>query len=75
MSNLLKHLLIENLDTYYKLNHKNIIKGIPLNEESKYDENDYLNIVYESLNSNNVEELIKNIVDIDKKIIKIYFFS
>ena len=72
ISDLQKNKIINNLDTLYKLNHKNIIKAIPITDGDNYDENGEFCILYESINSKNVEELIKNFGSLDEKIIQIY---
>ena len=62
-----KNKIINNLELLYNLNHQNIIKAIPLNEGDLYDENGNLQIIYESINSNNVEEIIKKYGSLDEK--------
>ena len=72
ISEIQKNKIIDNLDILYKLNHQNIIKPIPLNEGEPYDENGNLQIIYESINSNNVEEIIKKYGSLDEKVIQKY---
>ena len=48
-SNLNKKLVIEPLDALYKLNHKNIVKAIPLSKEDIYDENNNIRIIYQKM--------------------------
>ena len=67
-----KNKIINNLELLYNLNHQNIIKAIPLNEGDLYDENGNLQIIYESINSNNVEEIIKKYGSLDEKVIQKY---
>ena len=64
--------IINNLDILYKLNHNNIIKAIPLKDGDNYDEYGEFTILYESIDSKNVEELINNFGSLEEKIIKIY---
>ena len=72
ISEMQKNKIINNLDVLNKLNHQNIIKVISLNEGDFYDENGNLQIIYESINSNNVEEIIKKYGSLDEKVIQIY---
>ena len=53
-----KNKIIENLDILYKLNHKNILKALPILEENIFDENGDLSLAYESINPENIEENI-----------------
>lgn len=72
LSDFQKNKIINSLDTLYKLNHKNLVKIIPLPKEEIYDENDNLCIVYQSVNLFNVEEFIKKYGKLDEKIIQKY---
>ena len=72
LSDLQKEKIIKNLDKLYKLNHKNIIRAIQTSEDDIYDETGQLNIIYESINSNNVGKLIKDYGSLDEKVIQIY---
>ena len=67
-----KNKIINNIDNLYKLNHKNIIKAIPLQDKYICSENEEFSIIYESVNSKNVKELIKNVGSLDEKIIQAY---
>ena len=67
-----KNKIIKNLQKLYNLSHKNIIKAISVSDEDIYDENGQLSIIYESINSKNVEELIKKFGSLDEKIIQKY---
>ena len=64
--------IINNLDILYKLNHNNLIKAIPLKDGDNYDEYGEFTILYESIDSKNVEELIKNFGSLEEKIIQMY---
>ena len=64
--------IMNNLDILYKLNHNNIIKAIPLKEGDNYDEYGEFTIIYESIDSKNVEELIKIFGSLEEKIIQMY---
>ena len=72
ISDIQKNRIIKNLQKLYKLEHKNIIKAISVSDEDIYDENGELSIIYESLKSENVEELIKKYGSLDEKIIQMY---
>ena len=72
ISEIQKQKITDSLDIIYKLSHQNIIRAIPLNEGDFYDENGNLQIVYESINSNNVEEIIKKYGSLDEKVIQKY---
>ena len=53
-----KKKIIQNLDILYKLNHKNILKALPILEDNIFDENGDLAIAYESINIENLEKNI-----------------
>ena len=63
-----KKLIMKNKDTLYKLNHPNIIKVLSLFDDNENN----LNIVYDSLNINNVKQLINKFGKLNEKIIQIY---
>ena len=60
------------METVYKLNHKNIIKAIQIDNENIINENGDLSIVYESIKLNNVQEIIEKYGSLDEKIIQQY---
>ena len=72
LSDLQKKRIINNLETVYKLNHKNIIKAIQIDNENIINENGDLSIVYESIKLNNVQEIIEKYGSLDEKIIQQY---
>jgi serine/threonine protein kinase len=72
LSNMKKQLIIKNLDNLYKLNHKNIIKSIPLSDIDINEENEDFILIYEYFNSKNIEDMINNFGSLDEKIIQIY---
>ena len=72
LSNMKKQLIIKNLDNLYKLNHKNIIKAIPLSDIDINEENEEFTLIYEYFNSKNIEDMINNFGSLDEKIIQIY---
>ena len=72
LSDLQKKRIINNLETVYKLNHKNIIKAIPIDNDKNFDENGDLSIVYENIKLNNVQEIIEKYGSLDEKIIQQY---
>ena len=72
ITNFQKNKIIQNLNDIYKLNHINIIRAIPLPDNNIYDENGDLCLVYESINSKNVRQIIQNFGNLDEKIIQIY---
>lgn len=67
-----KNKIIKNLDILYKLKHKNIIKAFTSNDGDIIDENGQLCILYESIKSKNVGELIKNFGSLNENIIQKY---
>ena len=72
ITNSQKKEIIKNLNDIYKLNHINIIRAIPSPNNNIYDENGDLCLVYESINSKNVRQIIQNFGNLDEKIIQIY---
>ena len=72
LSDLQKKRIINNLETVYILNHKNIIKAIQIDNENIINENGDLSIVYESIKLNNVQEIIEKYGSLDEKIIQQY---
>ena len=67
-----KNRIIKNLDTLYKLEHKNIIKAISLSDGDIYDENLDLNIVFETVSPENVNKIINSFGSLDDGIIQKY---
>ena len=67
-----KKRIIKNLNTIFNLNHKNILKAISFNDDNNLDESGNLIIFYESVNSKNVVDLIKEYGNIDEKLLQIY---
>ena len=67
-----KKRIIKNLNSLYNLNHKNILKAISFNDKDNIDKSGNLIIFYESVNSRNVYDLIKEYGNIDEKLLKIY---
>ena len=67
-----KKKIIKNLDNIYKLNHKNILKAVYYDENDLIEEFGDLSILYESVNSRNVEDLMKEYGSFDEKLLKIY---
>ena len=64
---------MENLDILYNLNHNNIVKAIPLlKKEEIFDEKENIRIIYESLNSKNLEDILKTYGHLDEKMIQNY---
>ena len=62
-----KKLIIENKDIIFKLNHPNIVKIFTL-----YNDYQEFSIVFESLNLQNVEQLIDKFGTLDEKVIQMY---
>jgi serine/threonine protein kinase len=67
-----KKKIIKNLDNIYKLNHKNILKAVYYDENDLIEEFGDLSILYESVNSRNVEDLMKEYGSFDEKLLKVY---
>ena len=67
-----KNKIIKNLDRIYKLDHKNILKAVPFNENDMIEEFGDLSILYESVNSRSVNDLMKEYGSFDEKLLKIY---
>ena len=67
-----KKRIIKNLNLLYSLNHKNILKAISFNDNDHLDKSGNLIIFYDSVNSRNVVELIKDYGNIDEKLLQIY---
>jgi len=72
LSDLQKIKIIKNFDYLYKLNHKNIIKAIPILNLNIYNEPRDFTLIYEYFNSKNVEYIINKFGNLDEKIIQIY---
>ena len=66
-----KNRIIKNLDSIYKLEHKNILRAVNFDENEIIEEFGDFGILYESVNSRNVEDLIKEYGN-DEKLLKIY---
>ena len=67
-----KNRLIKNLDKIYKLNHTNILKAVPFKENDIIEEFGDFSILYESVNSRSVGDLMKEYGSFDENLLKIY---
>ena len=67
-----KKRITNNLERIYKLDHKNILKAIEVNENDMIEEFGDLSILYESVNSRSVDEIMKEFGGFDEKLLKIY---
>lgn len=67
-----KNRIIKNLDNIYKLSHKNILKAVNFDKNDLIEEFGDLSILYESVNSRNVEDLMKGFGSFDEDLLKIY---
>ena len=67
-----KKRIIKHLDSLYKLEHKNILKALPYNQDEIIYEFGDFSIIYESVNSRNVDDLMKEYGSFDEKLLKIY---
>jgi len=67
-----KKRIIKHLDSLYKLEHKNILKAVPYNQDDIIYEFGDFSIIYESVNSRNVDDLMKEYGSFDEKLLKIY---
>ena len=67
-----KKRIMKNLDNIYKLDHKNILKAVPFNINDIIDEFGDFSILYESVNSRSVDDLMKEYGSFDEKLLKVY---
>ena len=67
-----KKRITKKLDVLYSLEHENILKAVSFNEDELIEQFECFSILYESVNSRNVDDLMKEYRIFDEKLLKIY---
>lgn len=67
-----KKRITKKLDVLFSLDHENILKAVSFNEDELIEQFECFSILYESVNSRNVDDLMREYRIFDEKLLKIY---